>query len=527
MIKKFYKKTGSVTELCLNIGYSQLTEADLKILYYLFSETYEPDLVSVRTFLTDANIIRIGPRLNFETPFSTNAVAICHSCGLTDITRIEVFRRYYIANIENSEQFIESRYDRMTECAYPHELETFEIGIIPENIFEINIIEEGESALEEINISMGLGFDEWDTNFYYELFLHKFRRNPTNVELFGLAQANSEHSRHKFFNGKLMIDGKEMPKTLMEMLNRTLELNPDGDLSGFGGNSSAIKGFKTKLFIPQNPGKCSPLEPKETETGKICKAETHNFPATVCAFPGATTGTGGEIRDRMGPGYPRFGGAGYCFGNLNLKNYSLPGENGTFVYPRKLETPLGFIIGASNGASDYGNKFGQPLIYGFTRNFGMILPNGERKEWIKTIMFAGGMGLVDVRQIKEAIPQKGMRIVMLGGKIYRIGIGGGSASSLNQGENKEELDFNAVQRGNPEMEQKVYNVLRTCYEMEYDNPIVSVHDSGAGGLFNVLLELVSSLGGKIEIRNVVIGDKTLSVLEIACSESQRKNGYSH
>lgn len=523
MILKIFKQTGNVTELCLIIGCSStLTEADLKILYYLFSETYEPDLVSVRTFLTDANIIRIGPRLNFETPFSTNAVAICHSCGLTQIYRIELFQRYFISDTANREQFIASRCDRMTECIYNQELETFEIGIFPEEVFEVNIIGEGKSVLDKINTEMGLGFDKWDIDFYNDIFTREFKRNPTNVELFGLAQANSEHSRHKFFKGKLIIVGKEVTMTLMEIIKSTLEHNPLGNVSGFGGNASSVQGFDIDAFIPEKPGKYSPFKFSNGIYHITCKAETHNFPTGVAPFPGATTGTGGEIRDRMAPGLPLFGSAGYCVGNLHIPNYPLQWENVNFSYPVNLASPLQILIQASNGASDYGNKWGQPLICGFTRSFGMILPNSERREWLKPIMFAGGMGLVDARCLDEKTPEKGMRIVMLGGKGYRIGIGGGSASSLNQGENKEELDFNAVQRGDPEMEQKVYRVLRACYEMGLDNPIISVHDQGAGGVFNILIELVSSIGGKIEIRKVALGDKTLSVLETACAEYQER-----
>ncbi|MBF0558281.1 MAG: phosphoribosylformylglycinamidine synthase, partial [Nitrospirae bacterium] len=255
-------------------------------------------------------------------------------------------------------------------------------------------------------------------------------------------------------------------------------------------------------------------------------AETHNFPSGVAPFPGAETGTGGRIRDVHATGRGSLvvaGTAAYCVGNLQIPGYPLPWEHGSFIYPGGLASPLQIEIDASNGASDYGNKFGEPVIQGFTRSFGIRLPDGERREWIKPIMFTGGVGQIDALHTEKQEPETGMAVVKIGGPAYRIGMGGGAASSMIQGENVEELDFNAVQRGDAEMEQKVNRVIRACVELGAANPIISIHDQGAGGNCNVVKEIVSPAGAKIDIRKVIAGDHTLSVLEIWGAEYQEQD----
>ena len=258
----------------------------------------------------------------------------------------------------------------------------------------------------------------------------------------------------------------------------------------------------------------------------IFTAETHNFPTGVAPFPGAETGTGGRIRDVHATGKGSLvvaGTAAYCVGNLQIPGYLLPWEDPSFAYPPNLASPLQIEIDASNGASDYGNKFGEPVIQGFTRSFGLRLPDGERREWVKPIMFTGGIGQIDERHIEKKQPDKGMLVVKIGGPAYRIGIGGGAASSMIQGENTAELDFSAVQRGDAEMEQKVNRVIRACVESGDSNPIVSIHDQGAGGNCNVVKEIIYPAGAKIEIRNILSGDCTLSVLEVWGAEYQEQD----
>jgi len=531
MIQRFYRLADRNLEYCYYIEtLKSFTKSELDVLKWLLAETFEAENFGEKTFLAGKKrkIIEIGPRLNFETAFSTNAVAICHTCGLEKVTRLELSKRYALLPETNLPQFIDAHHDRMTECVYPGPLQTFETGIVPEKVYPISLIENGAEELKRFNRKIGLGMDEWDIRFYYDLFVNTIGRNPTSVECFQLGQANSEHSRHWFFKGKLIIDGKEIPETLMEIIKSPLISNPSNSIIAFKDNSSGIKGYSVWTIIPEHPGICSKFYNKKFTYHLIFTAETHNFPSGVAPFPGAETGTGGRIRDVQATGRGGLviaGTAGYCTGNLNIPGYMIPGENNKFLYPSNLASPLKIMIRESDGASDYGNKFGEPVIQGFTRTFGLRLPDGQRREWVKPIMFTGGIGQIDSRHIKKEKPEKGMKIVQVGGPAYRIGMGGGAASSMVQGENREELDFNAVQRGNAQMEQKMNRVIRACIEMGDGNPILSIHDQGAGGPCNVLTELVEPAGGRIEIRNIQVGDKTMSVLEIWGAEYQERNAF--
>jgi phosphoribosylformylglycinamidine synthase len=414
----------------------------------------------------------------------------------------------------------------MTECQYSAPLTTFETRVHPEATFEIPLIEEGRPALERVNREMGLAFDDWDLDYYTALFLEQVGRNPTSVECFDIAQSNSEHSRHWFFKGRIVIDGEEMPQHLIGLIKKPLDANPNNSAIAFTDNSSAIRGYRIRTVVPLEIGKPSPVALSDLDYHIIFTAETHNFPSGVAPFPGAETGTGGRIRDVQATGKGSLvvaGTAAYCVGNLRIPGYELPWEDPGFAYPDNLAPPLQIEIEASNGASDYGNKFGEPVIQGYTRSFGLRLPNGERREWIKPIMFSGGIGQMDARHLEKDPPENEMWVVKIGGPAYRIGMGGGAASSMVQGENVAELDFNAVQRGDAEMEQKMNRVIRACVELGDDNPIVSIHDQGAGGNCNVLKEIVDPAGAQIEVREIPLGDDTLSVLEIWGAEYQEQN----
>ncbi|MFH1764730.1 MAG: phosphoribosylformylglycinamidine synthase, partial [Gemmatimonadota bacterium] len=427
---------------------------------------------------------------------------------------------------EEIRTFLSLVHDRMTELQYPEPLTSFETGMAPEELFSIPVLEEGRAALERVNRELGLAFDEWDLEYYTELFVKRIGRNLTSVEAFDIAQSNSEHSRHWFFKGRLVIDGQEMPNHLIEVVQRPLEAHPSNSVIAFKDNSSTIRGHSARTLIPREVGHPSPLQEEDVVFDVLFTAETHNFPSGVAPFPGAETGTGGRIRDTHATGRGSLvvaGTAAYCVGNLMIPGYPLPWEDPEFRYPSNLASPLEIEIEASNGASDYGNKFGEPVIQGYTRSFGLRIPNGERREWIKPIMFSGGLGQMDARHREKSKPEVGMLVVKLGGPAYRIGMGGGAASSMVQGENVEELDFNAVQRGDAEMEQKVNRVIRACVEMGDANPIVSIHDQGAGGNCNVLKELVEPAGARIELRDIPVGDDTLSVMEIWGAEYQEQD----
>jgi phosphoribosylformylglycinamidine synthase len=526
VMHRFYRASGKAFENCFYVEVSEpLLEHELQVLTWLLAETFEPECFSRSSIISAGNgAVEVGPRLNFETAFSTNAVAICHACGLEKVVRVEKSRRWCLPHGADEAVFIAANHDRMTECRYPSPLESFETGLVPEPVRQIPLLEEGPEALRRLNRELGLGMDAWDLEFYSDLFRNHFRRNPTDVECFQLAQANSEHSRHWFFKGKLVIDRTPASETLLQIIRSTLEANPSNSVIAFHDNSSAIRGFDVYTIAPKTPGRCSPFKFARSSYDIIFTAETHNFPSGVAPFPGAETGTGGRIRDVHATGRGALvvaGTAGYCTGSLHIPGYEIPGESG-FPYPGNLASPLQILIGESNGASDYGNKFGEPLIQGFARSFGMRMADGSRREWVKPIMFTGGVGQLDAQHLRKGEPEKGMLVVQVGGPAYRIGIGGGAASSMMQGENKEELDFSAVQRGDAEMEQKMNRVIRACVELGDRNPIVSIHDQGAGGPCNVVTELVDPAGGRIEIRNIKLGDRTMSVLEIWGAEYQER-----
>jgi phosphoribosylformylglycinamidine synthase len=518
------------TEYCFNVGVTgPLTGGEAAVLKWLLSETFEPGSFSARPFLKGDAIIEVGPRLNFQTAWSTNAVSVCRAVGLAKITRIERSRRYRLkGELSPADEavFLGLVHDRMTECRYQERLAGFETGIAPEPAYTVPVIEEGREAIKKINREMGLGFDDWDIEYYYKLFTEAIGRNPTNVECFDLGQSNSEHSRHWFFRGRLVIDGREMPESLMEIIGAPYKNNPRNSVIAFSDNSSAIRGYDITTILPEKPGLPSRFVEEKPDYHIIFTAETHNFPSGVAPFPGAETGTGGRIRDVQAVGRGGLvvaGTAAYCVGNLRIPGYLQPWEDEAFTYPPNLAPPLAIEIEASNGASDYGNKFGEPLIQGFTRSFGLRLPNGERREWIKPIMFTGGVGQMDRRHAGKDPPRRGMLVTKIGGPAYRIGMGGGAASSMVQGENPEELDFNAVQRGDAEMEQKLNRAIRACIEMGDKNPIMSIHDQGAGGNCNVLKELIEPEGARIDVRKIQLGDETLSVLEIWGAEYQENN----
>ncbi|XP_064637394.1 phosphoribosylformylglycinamidine synthase-like [Lineus longissimus] len=538
------------TELCFYFVVEQgkdLTADELKKVLWVisipFKESDTSRCSSLPSKTTEHQLLfEIGPRLNFSTAFSTNAVSICHSFGLKQVTRIEYSTRYLItcndsqtngggdapaplAKLRND--IIASLHDKMTQCCYEEPIKSFDLEVKSDSVYEIDIVGRGRAALEEANAEMGLALDEWDLDYYTEMFTKRIKRNPTNVECFDLAQSNSEHSRHWFFKGRMIVDGKEHEDSLFKMVTNTQEHSNQNSVLAFCDNSSAIAGYPIDVLQPSTPGAPGPFKEASLTRDIILTAETHNFPTGVAPFPGATTGTGGRIRDVHATGtgaHVVAGTAGYSFGNLNIPGYPLPWESKDAIHPPNFAPPLEIAVEASNGASDYGNKFGEPVLTGFARSFGLTMPNGERREWVKPIMFSGGLGSMEHIHIKKDQPEKDMAVVKLGGPVYRIGVGGGAASSVQvQGDNKSELDFGAVQRGDAEMEQKMNRVIRACVESGEGNPIRSIHDQGAGGNGNVLKEICEPAGAIIHVGNFQLGDPTLSVLELWGAEYQESN----
>ncbi|XP_043644663.1 phosphoribosylformylglycinamidine synthase [Drosophila teissieri] len=486
-------------------------------------------------------LLEIGPRFNFSTPYSTNCVNIFQNLGYSEVRRVETSTRYLVTFGEGSKvpeaaRFVPLLGDRMTQCLYTEEntpKASFDEQL-PErqaNWHFVPVLEEGRAALERINQELGLAFNDFDLDYYHDLFAKELGRNPTTVELFDCAQSNSEHSRHWFFRGRMVIDGVEQPKSLIRMIMDTqAHTNPNNTIK-FSDNSSAMVGFEHQTVVPSSVVAPGAVHLQSVQSDLIFTAETHNMPTAVAPFSGATTGTGGRLRDVQGVGrggVPIAGTAGYCVGALHIPGYKQPYEPSEYKYPPTFAPPLQVLIEASNGASDYGNKFGEPVISGFALSYGLnsAADASQRDEYVKPIMFSGGLGTMPASMREKLPPARGQLLAKIGGPVYRIGVGGGAASSVEiQGSGDAELDFNAVQRGDAEMENKLNRVVRACLELGDQNPILAIHDQGAGGNGNVLKELVEPgfAGAVIFSKEFQLGDPTITALELWGAEYQENN----
>ncbi|PAA93688.1 hypothetical protein BOX15_Mlig014508g3, partial [Macrostomum lignano] len=507
---------------------------------------------SVEAAFHGAYRAEVGPRLSVTTAFSTNCVAICSGIGLAPpVQRVEssiVYRFVYnrvLSNWPDSvvhrrlTEFVHSDKlcDRMTQSVYPAPLtaDSYRSELLrcpPQPVFEVDVCGRGREALAEVNATMGLSMDDWDLDYYTKLFAETIGRNPTSVECFDLAQSNSEHCRHWFFKGRLLnastrepLLGNKYPH-LMALVSSTLAESASNSVLAMCDNSSAIRGLRVPVLCPVDPAGGSELRllPDPQLRHVILTAETHNFPTAVAPFEGAATGAGGRIRDVHATGrggYTIAGTAGYCVGDLD-ERFAVEGYAAGMARPRRV------LLEASDGASDYGNKFGEPLIAGFCRAFGDVFQGGERREWVKPVMFSGGIGALDDGLVAKRPAKPGDLVVKLGGPAYRIGVGGGAASSVGVqgggGAAADELNFNAVQRGDAQMGGKLYRLVRACAELGADcNPIQSVHDQGAGGNANVLKEICEPLGADIYADKFQLGDPTLSALELWGAEYQESD----
>lgn len=501
-----------------------LTETDYELVRWLLAETFEPDNFGETTFLTSKEVVEVGPRLSFETSWSSNAISVLRDCGLSKATRIErSLRLSFIPGVgqDQIDLLLEGLFDRMTEMIYPIPLPSFAANVETAAVRIVPVLTEGSEVLLRLNEELGLGWDRQDVQYITHIFQVGLERDPTDVELFELAQGLSEHSRHPFFRGKVTIDGQPVGETLMDIVKRPWKLSLGNSLSAFSDDSSVIRGGLVEILVPEFPGQPCLLVPSNRVLHPTLTAETHNHPTGVSPYPGAATGGGGVTRDGFSVGRGGLVTAyalGYAVAALGL---GLPGEKKAWSPPEQFARPLDVLIQASNGASDYGNCFGQPVTLGFVRSFETQLRDGHWA-WYKPILYAASAGLINDLHVYKGDPEVGMLVVQIGGPAYRIGLGGSSASSMMQGQNTAELDFDSVQRGDPEMEQRVYRVIRSCIELGEGNPIVSIHDLGAGGDCNALPELVYPLGAKIDLRSITVGDKNLSVLEIWGNESQER-----
>lgn len=482
----------------------------VETLTWLFSEAQLLDIKVIEgTF--------IGPRREMITPWSTAAVEITKNMKIEGITRIEEF--FPVKDAHNGNDSI--AYDRMLQRIY-HKLDEniFTIDKEPEQIVHI-------TDFEEYNKKEGLALSSEEIE-YLKALSQKLGRPLTDSEVFGFSQVNSEHCRHKIFNGTFIIDGKEMESSLFKMIKKTSAENPGRIISAYKDNCAFIQGPTIDLFTPTAPDGPSFFKTQKEETVISMKAETHNFPTTVEPFNGAATGSGGEIRDRIAGGKGSFPLAGTA---VYMTSYPRLDENRSWeaIPPRKwlYQTPAEILIKASNGASDFGNKFGQPLICGSLHTMEHIEndPDGTVRKYgfDKVIMLAGGVGYAKKGDAAKGKPAIGDKVVLLGGDNYRIGMGGGAVSSVATGEYDNSIELNAIQRSNPEMQKRAYNAIRALAEKDH-NTIVSIHDHGAGGHLNCLSELVEETGGDIYIDKLPVGDPTLSAKEIIGNESQERMG---
>ena len=451
----------------------------------------------------------IGPRKEMVTPWSTNAVEITMNMGIQGIDRIE---EYVVAQQEDK-----TDYDPMLQALY-HELDQklYDIDKKPEPVeFIIDI--------EAYNKSEGLALSHEEVSYLNDIS-QKLGRKLTDSEVYGFAQVNSEHCRHKIFNGTFTIDGVEMKDSLFALIKKTSQLNPNRIVSAYSDNVAFVLGPKVEQFAPENQDVADYFKIKDTETVISLKAETHNFPTTVEPFNGAATGTGGEIRDRMagGKGSVPIAGTAVYMTSYSRSEAGRSWEQATEPRPWLYQTPEEILIKASNGASDFGNKFGQPLICGSVLTFEHF-EDEKKYGFDKVIMMAGGVGYGKLADAHKDTPQEGDVIVILGGDNYRIGMGGGAVSSVATGEFEGSIELNAVQRANPEMQKRAFNAIRAMVESDI-NPVVSIHDHGAGGHLNCLSELVEESGGVIEVDKLPVGDPTLSAKEIIGNESQERMG---
>jgi phosphoribosylformylglycinamidine synthase len=479
----------------------KLPEKEIEKLIWLFSEA---------RYLSDDKIegTFTGPRKEMVTPWSTNAVEITQNMGISGIKRIEEFHHTVS---------LEPQFDPMLQSLYKGlNQNLFTIDKKPDPVFYIDDI-------KEYNLREGLALSDEEISYLNKLSV-SIGRKLTDSEVFGFSQVNSEHCRHKIFNGSFIISGKEKDETLFQMIKKTTKTNPNKVISAYKDNCAFIQGPVVEQFAPASQDKSDFFNIKDYESVLSLKAETHNFPTTVEPFNGAATGTGGEIRDRIagGKGALPIAGTAVYMTSYPRPEGARPWEKAMKERPWLYQTPEDILIKASNGASDFGNKFGQPLICGSVFTFEHF-ENLKKFGYDKVIMLAGGIGIGKKIDCEKNIPEKGDLIVLLGGDNYRIGMGGGAVSSVDTGKFDSSIELNAVQRANPEMQKRVYNAIRALCESD-KNPVVSIHDHGAGGHLNCLSELVEATGGKIDISKLPVGDPTLSAKEIIGNESQERMG---
>jgi len=528
-----------------NIGHIYTEFVHFAFSEEMLSHAHQSILNQILTYGPKANIeapsgalFLVIPRIGTISPWASRATDIANNCGLTSISRLERGIAYYVQTkngkpLSDAEKntFKSVIHDRMTESVTSHlaDAERLYHQADPKPLNSIDILNGGSAALFEANNEMGLALSTDEVEYLVDNF-KKIGRNPTDVELMMFAQANSEHCRHKIFNADWVIDGVQQEISLFGMIRNTHKLNPGSTVVAYSDNSSIIAfanstgvvGQKTKRFYPNIAGEYGFVE---DNMHYLMKVETHNHPTAISPFAGAATGAGGEIRDEGATGIgskPKAGLTGFSVSNLNIPDFNQPWEV-DYGKPNRISTPLQIMIDGPLGGASYNNEFGRPNIAGYFRTF-EIETNGEVRGYHKPIMLAGGVGNIsDSHSHKNAIPA-GAALIQLGGPAMLIGLGGGAASSMDTGANTENLDFDSVQRGNPELQRRAQEVIDRCWQMGVKNPILSIHDVGAGGISNAFPELVNDakIGATFQLRNVHNEELGMSPRELWSNEAQER-----
>ncbi|MDF7676442.1 phosphoribosylformylglycinamidine synthase [Neisseriaceae bacterium ESL0693] len=475
----------------------------------------------------------IVPRLGTLSAWSSKATNIAHNCGFDQINRIErgiLFSTTQKISPHQYQQWASLLHDRMTESVLSHIAKAGQLfhSQAPESFHSIDILKQGKAALQKANQQQGLALSEDEINYLLHHY-QQLQRNPTDVELMMFAQANSEHCRHKIFNADFNIDGHTLPETLFDLIRDTHTAHPEGTLVAYKDNASIIEGAVIERFYAGHSSK-HPYDFHTEATQIVMKVETHNHPTAIAPFAGAATGAGGEIRDEGATGRgarPKAGLAGFSVSNLNIPEALQPWEKQPSILgygkPEHISSALDIMLEGPLGAAAFNNEFGRPNLLGYFRTLETSF-NQQIRGFHKPIMLAGGMGNIQAQQIHKKTIPTGALLIQLGGPGLLIGLGGGAASSVGHGQNQSDLDFNSVQRGNPEMERRAQEVIDRCWQLGQDNPIISIHDVGAGGLSNALPELVHDAGRSalFELRQIPIEEAGLTPLQIWCNEAQER-----
>jgi phosphoribosylformylglycinamidine synthase len=492
--------------------------------------TYGPTITSHQP---SGTLLLVTPRPGTISPWSSKATDIAHNCGLTQVKRLERGLAYYVQTSRaltaaEQQQVAALLHDRMMESVFTEltQAQALFRKAEPSPLASVDILAGGRDALVEANIRLGLALADDEIDYLVTNF-KALGRNPNDIELYMFAQANSEHCRHKIFNADWTIDGEQQPKSLFKMIKNTMAVTPDYVLSAYKDNAAVMEGSKAGRFFPQPDSQEYQYHHEDIHV--LMKVETHNHPTAISPFPGAATGSGGEIRDEGATGVgskPKAGLVGFSVSNLRIPGFEQPWET-DFGKPERIVTALDIMIEGPLGGAAFNNEFGRPNILGYFRTFEEKVPshNGEEvRGYHKPIMLAGGLGNIRAEHVQKGDLPVGAKLVVLGGPAMNIGLGGGAASSMASGQSAEDLDFASVQRENPEIERRCQEVIDRCWQLGADNPIVFIHDVGAGGLSNAFPELVNDggVGGNFELRNVPNDEPGMSPLEIWCNESQER-----